>query len=262
LSDITVPSWRPQPERGRSPFPWLAIAGGALAVAAIAGAVLWGFARSGPSVVPVVTADPRPIKVKPVEPGGLIVPNQDQKVLDGAKERRQAERQERAGGSQLGPAPERPQLDQYRQQLQPPEAPKLGSPPAPAPLAPPPGSALQGPSLPAPVPPGATAKPATPPAPAPAPIAATAAPKPVAGGRALAQLAAVDSEEAAKAEWARLARRVPELAAFKPGLQKVEREGQPTIWRVRATGLADLAAARSLCEIVKAKGVSCLPGGG
>ena len=56
MSDITVPSWRPQPEGGRRQIPWLAIAGGALALAAIAGAVLWGFSRSGPRVVPVVQA--------------------------------------------------------------------------------------------------------------------------------------------------------------------------------------------------------------
>jgi len=264
LSDITVPSWRPQPERGRASLPWLAIAGGALALVALVGAVLWGFSRSGPRVVPVVQADPRPIKFRPADAGGMIVPNQDQKVLEPLKERKEAERN--AGpNSRLAPGAERPQLDGLRQQIQPPEPPrdpqtlpKIAGPSAapPAPLAPPAppanGSALQAPSLPAPVPPQA-AKPAQPPA---------VAPKPVAGGRGVVQLSAVDSEDAAKAEWARLARRVPELAAFKPAIVKVERDGQPTLWRVRAAGLADLAAARALCDIVKAKGAGCIAQGG
>jgi len=259
LSDITVPSWRPQPEGGRRQIPWLAIAGGALALAAIAGAVLWGFSRSGPRVVPVVQADPRPIKIRPAEAGGMIVPNQDQQVLQPQKERREAERRQQQS-PRFNDGPERPQLEGLRQQTQPPEAAR----PAPSPLAPPPpapsgnGSALQAPSLPAPVPvaPPQAAKPNA------VPATPAAAPKPVAGGRGLAQLAAVDSEAAAKAEWARLARRVPELAAFKPAIAKVEREGQPTIWRVRAAGLADAAAAKALCDIVKAKGASCMAQGG
>jgi hypothetical protein len=126
----------------------------------------------------------------------------------------------------------------------------------------------------------AVAPPAAPPAPvaavAPpvaAPVASLAAPvaappkplavvAPVANGRAMIQLGALTSEEAARAEWDRIARRVPELAAFQPRVTKLEREGQAPLWRLRAGGLTDAAAAKTLCEAVRAKGGACVPVGG
>jgi cell division septation protein DedD len=85
---------------------------------------------------------------------------------------------------------------------------------------------------------------------------------PVAQGRALVQLGALASEEAARNEWERLTRRVPELAAFHPRITKLEREGQATLYRLRTGGLAAAAAARSLCEAVRAKGGACAAFGG
>ena len=249
MSDITVPSWRPQQERSGLNWMWLAIPGGILAVAAIGGALVWGLSGSAPRVVPVVEADSRPIKVRPADPGGLIVPNQGVAVLEQPELRRQAERNQ-GQNSRLGEAPETPQLDALRQQTRPPEAPRA-APQAPAPQAPANGSALQAPSLPPPVAATPAAAPAAPPA-----------LKPVAGGRGTVQLAAVNSEEAAKAEWARLTRRVPELAAFRPTIVKIEREGQAPIFRLRSHGLVDLAAARSLCEAVRAKGGNCVASAG
>ncbi|MCO6416780.1 SPOR domain-containing protein, partial [Siccirubricoccus sp. KC 17139] len=126
---------------------------------------------------------------------------------------------------------------------------------APAPQA----SALVAPSLPPPI-----AAPATPPAapPAVAPVAAPAI-APVAQGRAVVQLGALASEEAARAEWERLSRRVPELAAFQPRIIRFDRgEGLTPFYRLRTGGLADAAAARALCEIVRAKGGACNPVGG
>jgi len=43
---------------------------------------------------------------------------------------------------------------------------------------------------------------------------------------------------------------------------RLDREGQPSLWRLRVTGLADAAAARSLCDAVRARNIPCLPSGG
>jgi hypothetical protein len=83
----------------------------------------------------------------------------------------------------------------------------------------------------------------------------------VAGGRSHAQLGALSSEEAARAEWTRLVRRVPELSAFQPRITRLDREGQAPLFRLRAAGLADAAAARTLCDAVRARNLPCTPGG-
>ena len=80
----------------------------------------------------------------------------------------------------------------------------------------------------------------------------------VPGRGALVQLAAVGSEGAAQAEWARLSKRMPDLLGGKAAsISKVERDGR-TMWRVRTGGFADAAAARGFCEQVKAKSAPCV----
>ena len=88
------------------------------------------------------------------------------------------------------------------------------------------------------------------------------APAPSANGRAMIQLGALATEEAARAEWDRMAKRVPELGGFQPRITKLDREGQTPLFRLRAGGLADAAAAKSLCEAVRTKGGACVPIGG
>jgi hypothetical protein len=75
----------------------------------------------------------------------------------------------------------------------------------------------------------------------------------------MVQLGALPTEEAARAEWDRVSKRVPELAGFQPRISRFEREGQPPLFRLRTGGLADLPAARSLCEAIRAKSVQCVP---
>jgi hypothetical protein len=71
------------------------------------------------------------------------------------------------------------------------------------------------------------------------------------------QFAAVTSEQAAQAEWDRIARKMPSLlGGRKPAFSKVEHDGK-TFWRVRTAGFADLAAAKGLCDQVKSKGGTC-----
>jgi len=104
--------------------------------------------------------------------------------------------------------------------------------------------------------------------PAPVPIAPptpAAAPPPsivfTPNGRGTVQLGALVSEEAAKTEWSRLQKRVPELAGRPPLILRFEQEGR-TLWRLRTSGLADANAARALCEAVRARGGACMPVGG
>src|SRR4051794_26676872 len=96
----------------------LAVAGGLLGVVALGGAVAWGVSRMGPQPVPVIEADARPLKVRPENPGGMIVPNQDQLVLEPIAVRREAER--RGGSAKLDAGPEAPQLDLLQRQAAPP----------------------------------------------------------------------------------------------------------------------------------------------
>ena len=260
MSDIVVPSWRPSQEKQAVSGRMLAIAGGLLGVAALGVAATWGISRMGPRPVPVIEADPRPLKVRPDSPGGMVVPNQDQLVLEGAAQRRAAERS-RSTIAQLDSGPEMPALDLLRQHVSPP-ATALAAAAVPTPAAAPPSdapaSSLGGPA-PALAPPAPVAVTAT--IAAPAVGGAAALPGPVAGGRSFAQFGALNSEEAARAEWERLVRRVPELAAFQPRITRLEREGQPTLWRLRAGGLPDAAAAKALCDAVRARGAACLPSG-
>ena len=118
MSDLAVPSWRPRQEKQGISVRMLAVAGGLLGVVALAGAVAWGVSRMGPHVVPVIEADVRPLKVRPENPGGMVVPNQDQLVLEPIAVRREAER--RGGSAKLDAGPEAPQLDLLQRQAAPP----------------------------------------------------------------------------------------------------------------------------------------------
>ena len=68
-------------------------------------------------------------------------------------------------------------------------------------------------------------------------------------------MAAVGSEEAARAEWQRLGKKLPDLLGNrKPDVSKIEHDGK-TFWRLRTGGFASAADAASFCDKAKAKGV-------
>ncbi|MDP3416869.1 SPOR domain-containing protein [Falsiroseomonas sp.] len=238
MSDMMVPSYRVQRDASGVPWRMLAVAGGMLAVVAVGAGGYWAVQRSGGGGVPVVEADPRPFKVRPDDPGGLRVPNQNALVLE-----RPGNRQSPAQTGQparLVPDAEAPNLDLLRAAVAPPPV----VPPRPVPR-------------PAEAPEAAPAPVAAAPEPAPAP---TPAPRPLATGRVMVQLAAVTSEDGARSEFDRIARRAPDLfEGLSPVVQRLDREGQGPLFRVRTTGFADQDSARQFCEALRARNFACIP---
>ena len=266
MREVPVPAYR-LGRKGAGGPPWriIIIAGSVLAVGVVIAALVWGFTRGSSRNAPLIEADARPIKVRPDNPGGLRVPNQDELIFD----RNRGARNAAPGG--LAPEAENPRVDQLRAQLAeraaqeaarsapPPAAPAPAQPAAPqaaqrsapqaaAPATPAPpatSSALNAPSLPAPVPANAERF------------------APVANGRAQVQLGALPSEAAARGEWDRLQKRVPELlGSRRVSLSPFDREGQTTLYRIRTGGFANAVTARAFCDEIKTRGIPCMVIGG
>jgi hypothetical protein len=215
--------------------------------------------------VPVVTADPKPIREKPANPGGMKVDGAENDVFSGGSD---------TSNAKLAPAPESPNTKALRTQAAPPAADDAPAPVASAPAAPT-ASVAPAPSPVAKLPVAASA-PAKAAVTASAPTKPTAAagapPKPAAakpqavgeesrpsaaGHAPMVQLAALPTEEAARAEWALLTKKMPELLNGKqPNYARIDRDGH-SFWRVRTAGFADVAQARGFCDHVRAKGGGC-----
>ncbi len=187
------------------------------------------------TAVPVVTADPAPIKVKPENPGGMQIDAAENDVFSGGSD---------PSTARLAPPAETPNPNGLREAVTA-KPPAVAAAVAPVPAVVPPAVA----------PPGrtATAKPAVA-ANTPAPAAA----KPTASGHpASVQLAALTSEQAAKEAWEQMDRKMPGLLkGHQPVFSRVDHDGR-TFWRVRATGFADVGQARGFCEQVHTKGGAC-----
>jgi hypothetical protein len=185
--------------------------------------------------VPVVTADPRPIREKPLNPGGMKIDAAENDVFSGGSD---------TGNARLAPAAETPDTKGLHNP----------APPAPVAAAAPPAT-LPSPSAPSPAACPAAAPPGGKPAPA-KPATAEAHPAPSAH-QPTVQLAALASEDAARAEWAQMVKKMPELLnGRQPNFSRFERDGR-TYWRVRTGGFADLAQARGFCEKIRAKSGGC-----
>jgi hypothetical protein len=255
--DPLGPAPPPPRRRGR------ALVGAVLVLAVAGGAGAWmllggsGGLR-GDGTVPLITADVRPYKFRPEDPGGYTVPHQDRMVFDRLH-------------------PDRAPQRTVERLLPPPEAP-LSRPPPPAPVAPP---------LPVVPPPVAEAPPATPstptnpsaqrPAAAPLPEGSPqipALPRPgvtVDGGatpppqsvsalgvrRSRLQLGSLVSEDAARSEWQRLSRRFPDaLGDLSPTYQSA-RVGERTVVRLIAGPVDDIRAL-AICDELKSANAPCI----
>ena len=250
--NMPVESWRPQRRDSVLDTQMLRMAVLAGGVAAVLGFGYGGYAllNRGPHTVPVIEADSRPVRVRPDNPGGMQVPGAEEQIMSG---------DESSQADVMAPPPEVPQLQALRAQIQ------AEHPPAPA-VAPAPATSLAQPvslptSPPAPPPPVISAAPEQRPATLAAsprtPVAAHATAPAVASGGGLVQLAAMDSEPLAKAEWQRLVKKMPALlASHHPDVVRTERDGK-TFFRLRTGGFSDTASATSFCTEVKAKGGGC-----
>ena len=186
--------------------------------------------------VPLIRADERPTKVKPDQPGGMTIPDQNVSLYN-----------EKPGGTpveKLLPAPEQPL-------------------PRPAPTA-----RETAASAPPAVP--ATQQPPAQPA---AKAAASAAPKPAAvapakpvvtaaalpGGKVQLQLGSLRSPEAAREDWSRLKRENPDLLGKLTAVAVRTDLGDKGIYyRVLAGSFGDAAAAEKLCGELKRRNLGCV----
>ena len=229
---------RPGLDRGTRMLLLAAAGVTALLVAGMAG---WALVGRAPTVVPVIEADARPLRVKPADPGGMQVVGADDQMNAGAA----------SGTGNMAPVAETPAPQALRAQLAPPPAA-----PADTPLPDTPArdtSARDAPVARAVAP---TPAPATPAAAAPAP-ARPAARTPARTGGTQVQLAAVETEAGARAEWQKLSRKMPDLlGARQLVLQKTEKDGK-VFWRVRTGGFASTAEANGFCADVKSMGGAC-----
>lgn len=261
-SDVSPLGWRARRSSGgldRATKRLAAFAGGiAVALAAIVGG--WSLMGHGSAPVPVIDAPGGPLRVKPENRGGMQVTGLDDPILSGESGNEKAA---------LAPPPEMPEPKALHPRREA-EKPKPVTPPASheAAIPPPPPVAA--------VVPVASVAPLAKQVPIPARTAANALPssgkpaslaaKPAAlGEQATAQpsratqvqLAALKSEDAAKAEWEHLVKQMPDLLrARHPAVERTERDGH-VFWRLRTGGFADHAQAAQFCEHVRAKRGDC-----
>jgi cell division septation protein DedD len=186
-----------------------------------------GGAITGAADVPLIRADERPTKMKPENPGGMVVPDRDKLIYT----------QKRTAVEHLLPPPEKPMA-------------RPGTPFAAAPTEapPPPAGLAAAPAQPAQVagkPPQATTT-------TPAGKSATAQ---KAGGMRI-QLGSVRSEEAAHQEWDRIRRANPDLLASITATPiRADLGDKGVFYRLVTAPIAD---ADRLCGELKRRNVGCI----
>nr|CAM76772.1 Periplasmic protein TonB, links inner and outer membranes [Magnetospirillum gryphiswaldense MSR-1] len=263
---------------------WLILGAAVLAVG-VAVAVGWRvIAGGGDSAngIPVISADQRPIKIRPDDRGGMQVPNQDKLVYgrleqgDGdAKVERLLPAAEQPVPPPTAPvAPPKTALRWRRKCLKPalPAAPVQAPAPAvvrpvepmpPAPVAAPAPAKVASAPLPATPPPPATVPapakvaPVVAPAAAP-PTVAVAKPAALAGGDYLVQLGALRSAPDAEKEWGRIQRSNADvLGGLKSDVVQVDLGAKGVFWRLRAGPLSEQSA-RQVCGELKNRSQGCM----
>jgi len=218
--DLTGGSWRVRPRGAMDPhLKRLGLIGACIVALAALGVGSWAVTSRRVHPVPVIEADSRPLRVKPDHPGGMQIANSEEQVMGGAGSGK---------ADAMAPPAETPAPQNLRAHVKVARDPEPAPEPvAQAPVVAPPAAAMPDPH---PVPPAAGLQ---------------------------VQLAALDSEQAARSEWQRLSKRMPELLGDRrPEVQHVERGGR-TLYRLRLGGFADVAAAASFCAHIRTKGAGC-----
>jgi len=191
--------------------------------------------------VPLIRADDKPMKMKPDQPGGMPVPDQNVSVYDPKPGAAPVEK--------LLPPPEQPMPRPVPREATAPSAPST----APAQSAPAATAAPQQQAA------ATTAAPKAPAKPAPAKEPAAAAPaKSVPAGPVRLQLASLRTPEAAKEEWSRLKREHPELLGRLTAVAVKADLGDKGVWyRVQTQSFDNTAAAERLCADLKKQNIGC-----
>ena len=201
--------------------------------------------------VPLIRADTSPTKVKPEQPGGMKIPDQNDTIYS-----------EKPGGppvESLLPAPEQP----MPRPLPPPPVAVM---PPPSPAAPP-VAAAPAITLPTPPPPRAsttaTAKPEPAPRRAPESRAADEARailgRPARTGAVRVRLASLRSPDAAREAWVRLKRDNPDLLGRLSAVAvRIDLGDKGIYYRVEAGPVADAAAAQRLCSELRRRKLGCI----
>lgn len=267
-SSIAYESGRPRNYRRR----FLTIAFIVLIVGGSA-AILWnaynqGQRTNGDGVVPLIQADNSPSKVKPDQPGGMDVPNQDKLIYDrltpGQNSPNAVERLLPPAELPVARPQEPPSAPSQEIESMLPDVAAIPETPAPAPrpAVQPPVTEFTPPTI-APRPPVAAvpSAPQSTPKPPPAVVASNPPPAAAAGaGRNFrVQLGAVRAPDAAHKEWERL------LGANKDLLGKLtlnvtqaDLGERGTFYRIQAGPVGDQQAALDLCAKLKTRNVSCI----
>jgi hypothetical protein len=191
--------------------------------------------------VPLIRADDKPMKMKPDQPGGMPVPDQNVSVYDPKPGAAPVEK--------LLPPPEQPMPRPVPREATAPSAPST----APAQSAPAATAAPQQQAA------ATTAAPKAPAKPAPVKEPAAAAPaKSVPAGPVRLQLASLRTPEAAKEEWSRLKREHPELLGRLTAVAVKADLGDKGVWyRVQTQSFDNTAAAERLCADLKKQNIGC-----
>ncbi len=201
----------------------LSIIAGCIGMVLVALVGGWSLSARQAGGIPVIEPPSGPERVKPTDPGGLQLMGAEPPPANSD-----------AGTTALAPGPETPDPQALAAELD--RARKA----APEPSAPP-----------------ATNTPVKPPSPAAAaPVAAPPVPPPRPAGLQV-QLAAMDTEAQAQAEWTRLTRKDPTLFADRtPVILPATRDGK-TFYRLRTSGFETVADATGFCQRSRAAGAAC-----
>ncbi len=217
------PSYRPEAQAGLDPdMRRMAIVAAGLGglVAVVIGA--FSLSHHVHHGIPVIAPLPGPVRVKPLDPGGMKVAGAEEAV---------------SGVEALAPPSEKPAIRALRAKTRPAPRPVETAEAARPAVAP----AI------APAPPVQRAS-ATQSMPAPAVVASR--------GTSI-QLAAFETQQAAEQDWGKLAEKIPGLFnGHQPEVERAQVAGR-TVYRLRTGGFANIAAATEFCGRVRAKGGDC-----
>ena len=207
----------------------LAVMAGAIGVVLLALVGGWSLAGRHEGGVPVIEPPAGPERVKPADPGGMQLMGAEPPPANND-----------AGGTALAPAPEKPDRQALQAELD--RATKDAA-----------ANEAAAPAEPTPTRPLSPA--ASPPAASP-PTTGTKAPASL-SRHVEVQLAAMDTEAAARAEWSRLAAKDPALfAARRPVIVAANHDGK-TFYRLRTGDFDTVASATDFCQRSRAAGAAC-----